>query len=162
MSIGAVHHSYYVVIFSGGHWLDPGNWSQAQARQHQILFVAGSSGKDCDSIYIFRLVHECKCECSGAGGELYGDTRGKATRNSECGVDHPPPNLNNIVAISSDSAKHPGELLVSEQRFRQTSGAASRKRINTYTADKTFTGICQDMPRVRVNGVGVCITPIVG
>src|SRR6202035_5606169 len=120
MSVGTVHNAYYVIIFSGSYWLDPGNWPQAQARQHQILFVAGSSGKDRDSIYIFRLVHESKCEGSGAGGELYGDTRGKTARNSECGVDHPPANLYNIVAISSNSAKHLRELLLSKQRFRQT------------------------------------------
>jgi hypothetical protein len=69
-SVGTVHHSYHVVIFRGDYRFNPGNWSQTQARQHHVLFVSASSGKDRYSIYILRPIHKRKSECSGTIGEL--------------------------------------------------------------------------------------------
>jgi hypothetical protein len=70
LSVGTVHHSYHVVIFSGNYRFNPRDWSQSQARQHHVLFVSASSGKDRYSIYILRPIHKRKSECSGTIGEL--------------------------------------------------------------------------------------------
>ena len=79
LSICAVHHSYDIVILSGSYRIDPRNWDQPQARQHLILFVPASCGKDRDTIFIARLVQERECQRSGAGCELRGNPRRETT-----------------------------------------------------------------------------------
>jgi len=143
LSVGAVHHSYDIVILSGSHRIDPRNWSQPQARQHLILFFPASCGKDRDSIFILRLVHERECERSGAGSELNGDPRRETTRYSERRVDHPSSNLNRTVAMPSHDAQHSREPSLAQQQLRQTWGAFQGEGVNSHTADKTFTGVCQ-------------------
>ena len=143
LSISAVHHSYDIVILGGSYRIDPRNWYQPQARQHLKLFVPTSCRKDRDSIFILRLVHERECERSGAGSKLNGDPRRKTTRYSERRVDHPSSDFNRIVAMPSHDAQHSREPSLAEQQLRQTWGAVHGQGINSHTADKTVTGVCQ-------------------
>ena len=159
---GTVHHLYDVVILSGNQRFDSGDWSQAKARQHQVLIVPASGGKDCDCIYSLRLVHERESERSGTGGELYADARRKTILCSKRGVDHPSSDLNSVVTMGTERAQCFQELFLAKQSLRQARDAVPGQGVNSHTTGKTIAGMSQHMPGVEVYWVRVCITPIVG